>query len=408
MKHLHLLDRVIHPLPFARRDFWLLESSIWLHFLAYSLVSIFIPVIMYQAGYSIQQLVWYYFLYNVFDVPLNFVAAYFIRIFGSRTVIILGTIAAIGFVITLLGLQTAPVSTLVLCITAALAAIYDTLYWVAHLFLFMQSDTEEKHAGKNTGVLYGMRIAGGMVGPIVGAGVLTFFGPSALSWSLVVLFGASLIPLVLMQHSGMVHTPQLSFMQFFEHAKGRQAFVSKALYNLHDSIEHMLFPLLIFTLFGTLSSIAFIPAIASLAAIVVSVGFGSIARDRRSAVIIGGSLAIAIVWIARLLFPVPTFFYISILVAGIFAQMVLVPIDAEIFEYGHETHDQLSASTYRNVTDMLSNALLYGVLVLLMQVFSAGFAIAFLSLIALAIARSIFHWTALTSPLRPKGESSAT
>ena len=369
----------------ARSDFWLFELSIWFHALALSLVSIFVPILLYKTGFSISQIVLYYFLFNLIDVPFNFVAAALTRRVGARAVVMMGTLAAILFVTALLNIHSSGAQLGDLILMACFAALYDTLYWVAHLYLFVQSDTDGGNTGKNTGVFYAVRQTAATIGPMLGAAILLLFSESVLLFTVIALFLISLAPLALMRHPDDKPKKKLLLKEFFAHLHVRRTYLSKLFYNFHSEVEATLFPLFIFTIFGTIQSVALIPVLASAAVIITALSLGSIPRERRHTAIIGGAGIIALAWLGRILFPNPLFFYASVLLVGIFAHFVLVPVDSEIFEHARESGDPLSASLYRNVADMSANTVLYGVLLLSLQVFPASFAVALITLLALIL-----------------------
>ena len=385
LTHSHHAHHVRAYHRIARSDFWLFELSVWFHALALSLVSIFVPILLYKTGFSISEIVLYYFIFNAVDVPLNFAAAALTRRIGARVVTVLGTLAAILFVISLLHLHATGANLSSLMLMAFFAALYDTLYWVAHLYLFIQSDTDGNNAGKNTGVFYAVRQTAVTIGPMIGAATLLLFNENILLLAVIFLFLVSLAPLAVMDHPDDKPAVKLPSVDFFKHLHIRRTYLSKLLYNFHSEVESTLFPLFIFTIFGTISSVAIIPVIASVAAIITALSLGNIPRERRQAAVIGGAAIIALAWLGRILFPNPLFFYASILLIGVFAHFVLVPLDSEIFEYARESGDPLSASLWRNVTDMAANAILYAILLLALHILPASIAVALISLLALIL-----------------------
>ena len=135
---MHLIQ-VHHSLSLHRlldSPFRKFELSIWLHVFARSLISIFIPIFLLLAGYSIGEVMIYYFIYNVIDVPFNFIARWLTRKIGARMAIILGSVFMLLYFISLSFLNTH--SWAILIMIAFFAAMYDVLYWVAHLYFFVK------------------------------------------------------------------------------------------------------------------------------------------------------------------------------------------------------------------------------------------------------------------------------
>ena len=376
-------------------DFWLYEISMWLHTLARSLIAIFIPILMLKSGYGIGDVVLFYLVFNLVDVPMNLVARSFIRMFGARFVIAVATCVTIAFSWMLLNL-TEP-TMLILLGLAVLSALYDTLYWVAHFFLFIESGS--KGAAKSTGSMYAVRQAAVILGPAIGAAILIFSTQQILLYVTITGFLLSLIPLLSL--TGLPDKPRgriLSYKEFFAWPEGRRVYLSSAFYGVHDSVESHLFPIFIFVIFGTLESVAVIPVLVSLAAMFTAFMLGRIKPHMRTTAVALGALAIAAIWIVRLLSTDPTIYYASVLIVSICAYFVLVPLDSTILEYAKRMQDPLSASTYRNIAYMSTNIFIFGTLALLLNVFEPSFAIATASLLALGVihlipARFLFRKT---------------
>ncbi|KKQ35397.1 MAG: hypothetical protein US50_C0016G0027 [Candidatus Nomurabacteria bacterium GW2011_GWB1_37_5] len=146
-------------------DFWLYEFSVWLHTVARSLIAIFIPILLLQLGYSVTEALIFYGIYHLIDVPLNFLARRLVVAWGARTVIIIATLAIIGYFSVFYFLT--PNAWTILLILALLNAIYDSFYWVSHMYLFIESSGQSSQAGRKTGIMHSVRAFAGMLGPAI-------------------------------------------------------------------------------------------------------------------------------------------------------------------------------------------------------------------------------------------------
>ncbi len=362
-------------------NFWRYELAAWLHALSLSLVWVFVPILILQSGYTVSDVILYYLLFNIIDVPLNFAARNFIQRYGARWAVAISTFAVILFFLIFLRIDGA--SWPILFALAACGAFYDAFYWVAHVYLFMNSDKAVKHTGRNTGIFYAVRQSALMVGPMVGAGLLIFFNQS---WVLIAtIFGLalSLVPLLGLQNfPDMPEAKPLNWRAFFSPG-GKQPFVNAVLYAIHDSVESSLFPLFIFIMFGTLASVALVSVIVSLSAIVFALVSGYLKPRYRKLVMLIAALIVAVVWIGRLHDTHTVFLYISVLIVAVLAQLIQIPIDTDMFEHSRRMQDPLTGATYRNVAYMGINVLLYGTLFFLVHTFNVSFVIACVSLFIL-------------------------
>jgi hypothetical protein len=101
-----------------------------------SLISIFIPILLLNIGYSLEMVILYYLLYTFFDIPLNLLAKNLITRWGSKIVIIIATLFSISYFLILFFLSS---NNIVLFLLLALtAALYDTFYWIPLRYIFMQ------------------------------------------------------------------------------------------------------------------------------------------------------------------------------------------------------------------------------------------------------------------------------
>src|SRR5262249_1263455 len=153
----------------------------------------------------------------------------------------------------------------------------------------------------------------------------------------------------------------LSAHRFFSRG-GFRPFLSTALYAVHDTAENNIFPLFIYVTFGTLQSVASIPIVFSLAAMLFSFTLGRMHPKRSTVSIAAGSFLIAGMWIGRLFLGNGLFLYFSVFIVGLFSYFILVPTDSALFEHGRATGDPLTAAMYRNVIYMGVNVFLFGAL----------------------------------------------
>ena len=383
--HLHShgkLDRMIHS------DFWLFEFSVWLHVLARSFISIFVPILMFQIGYSIPAILAYYALYCAIDVPLNFFAKSLLQKIGARWVVALGTVCAVLFFLTfsLLTAHNWPL----LILLAALAALYDVFYWIGHLYLFVESNTtndQQGHTEENTGLLISIKRLARLIGPAVGAAILIFFDSTALIYTSILVFLASFIPLYYVDDFKDRPTsdePRLSFKEFFKNPKEKRDYGSLALNSLHAESENIIWPLFIFITLGSLESVALVPVIVSITSIIFSYTAGKLAHKHSDIMLSLGATTLGLLWIARLMIESTPLYFVSIFLVGLFSLLVAIPIDSSTFVRAQKT-DALSAVTYRNAISMGMKVPFYILLSLLVGIFHISFTIAAVAMFALVI-----------------------
>lgn len=377
-------------------DLWNFELSTWLHMIGWSVISIFIPILMLVAGYSLTAVLVYEAIFYLIDVPLNFVASYLTKTIGARAVVIIATVIVAAYFITFRFISFGGWG--ILIALALLAALYDTFYWVAHLYLFMESSGSKKEISRNNGIITGIRSFGGMLGPAIGAAILLFGNEFSLIAVSILFFVLSIIPLLWLRHIKDIPQQDVSIKEFFKEPPEKRDFLSWFLYSIHLGVEGVMWPLFIFTLFGTLKSIALIAVIMSVSKIILSLISGVVPSGRRNRIILLGILATLAVWIIRIVYPSTVFYYVSILIIGVLTVLIEVPLDSNIFERARMKNQTLASSTYRNAIIMLPQGILFLGLALLVGVFKVSFGIAIASLVVLLITNQlIVYFTSNTT-----------
>ncbi|MCK5021734.1 MAG: MFS transporter [Candidatus Pacebacteria bacterium] len=374
--HQNRLRRLIHS------DFWLFEVSVWLHTFARSMVTIFVPIFLLQIGYSISEVIVYYLIFNLIDVPLNFVARNFVKKIGARWVIILGSIASVAFFIGIYNLKSDAWPLLILI--AFLAAVYDTFYWVAHLYLFMKCSKNDDNVSGDTSKLSIIQQIASFLAPLLGALILIYLNRSFLIVVSILILIISIVPLFMIKDfKDKPIRKQKTFREFFHNWSITRDYVISAFRAISNTSERVIWPLFLYTLFKNIESVAVLPMIISLTAIMFTYFVGKTVMEKRESLMTVGATIVALVWILRLVIENNAFYYISVFLMGLFSILISLPLDSYIFEKG-EKLDTLSASTYRNTTHMSANVVFFGVLILLVNVFDISFVLASLSMIFVA------------------------
>lgn len=372
--HRHHLHRLA-----GHSNFRFFELAIWLHTFAQSLAWVFVPILLLQIGYSITDILIYSLVLNAVDVPLNFVAANLIYRLGARMVLIMGIAALIIFFafLNILIANNWPL----LILLAILVAVYDTLFWVSQYYIFIEINKEKGlDPGNTTGAIEAVRKIATIAGPIVGALLLILLGKSSLLFAGIFFNIAAILMLYKMRHLADVPTePRPSVRKFFSGLKEKKNYLSVAFWGIHGEVDAVLWPIFIFTLFGSIGSVAALPVIVSFTTAVFSFVAGKLTKKHSFTMIAVGSLAISLTWALRIVFEHNIFYYVTVFLIGFFSLLVSIPIDAEIVKSGLKK-GSLAASTYRNTVSMFARVPLYLILLLLLEVFKVSFGLAALSL----------------------------
>jgi len=339
-------------------DLHLFELSVWIQAFAQSLFSVFIPIILWRLGFTIQNILGFYFIFNLLDVPLNLVARHLIVRFGARTVLIISICANLVYLITLFNLSNSWTQILIL---AAALAIFDSFYWVSHIYIFVRSAHASEKMRHDVGTLNIVRDIGGLLAPALGALVLIVSSPRTLIFFSTILMFSSLIPLSRMRH--LVFKPEekvKSFREFFRQPVEKINYFLEALGAIHVEIEDVIWPFFVFLLFKSVQPVALIAVTISFAGLVVTYLTSKYSvRQNIYRLVSYGGLALAFLWTMRAISPnSTTVLYVTVFLIALTGILVDIPMDVAIFERSRHT-DMLSTATYRNLFRMGARALFY-------------------------------------------------
>jgi len=369
-------------------DFWLFELSIWMHVLARSMISIFIPIFLLMMGYSISHVILYLLIFNIFDFPLNFVAKWITQRIGARLVIMLGSFCYIAFFACLYYLTFGNWTLLI--VMALFAALYDTFYWVAHIYFFLNCEKKYRNVTKGVSILYIVKRVAGILAPIIGALILIFTSKEILIIISMVILALSVLPLFKMKHIKDKPTGKATnIKEFFKDGNVTKEYIIQGIYSFHSVAEGIIWPIFIFTLFKTVESVAIIPVIVSITVIIFIFFTGKIKKRDRTKVMALGAFLLAITWILRLVIDNSIFYYFSVFLIGLFSVLVSLPLDSNLFEKGSKK-DALATSAYRNFFSMWPRIILYGALYLLLEVFKISFLAAAIGMFVIMAMNFVF------------------
>ncbi|MFC1678119.1 MFS transporter [Patescibacteria group bacterium] len=383
--HRSKMYRVMHS------DFWLFEFSLWLHMFSRSMIAIFIPIFLLDAGYCLGEVMLFYLFFYIFDVPLNFVAKRLITKIGARNVIIWSLVCFMIFYFCLYSLGAG--NWFLLLLIAFLAACYDALYWVPHFFLFMRCSKNDDNVGRDTSITGIVIQVAGMLAPAFGAIILIIFSKKVLIVVSMFALFFSIYPLLKIKNlkdKPKMLERQLSFWQFFKKYHDIKDYLSLLLYSIPRTVEAIIFPIFVYILFSSIESVAALPIIVSITTLAFVYFVGGTAKKRRNYLIASGAVLMAIIWLLRIIITNEIFIYASVFLLGFFAVIVWLPLESNLYEKG-EKKDILSAATYINTAYMLPNIVLFAVLAMLTNVFEVSFFVTAICLIVLMLLNSVYR-----------------
>jgi MFS family permease len=385
MKLAHHMSHNLHH--YFKSDLSKVESFVFIHNIGRGLISIFLPIILYMEGFSVSQILFYLMCYGLIDVILNFVAREYIFKFGAKNAIIVGLVFEILFFIGLIFLQ---VSWYYLIGLAFLSAAYDTLFWVGHWLIFNEAISRSKEVGTKVGMFNIIKHFAGLITPLIGAMFLIFFNKNYLIMFSILLFLVSLIPLFKISVKHLKVEKKKNIFEMFKNKDSRESFILLSLLGVHYQVEDILLPLFVFLTFSSIENVGILPIILAAGSIFFNYYIGKfVDRHEKLRIIFFGALALCVVWVVRLFFPIIEIFFLSALFVGFFTTMIFIPVDSRLIKSSRSA-SFLDVSTQRNVAYMIFNFPLYLFLFLSVEIFKISFSVSAFAMFSLVLASQLY------------------
>jgi len=147
--------------------------SLALRSLAISLIGLFVPLYLHnELGYSLEQTLSFYIIFAVVLAIAAPVAAKLVSKYGARHVILFSLPLYIIFISLLFLLSQFNIN---LAFIAAIAGVSVAFYWMGMHLIFYHA-SHHRHRGEEVGKRDSVAIAATVIGPLIGGGIITYFG----------------------------------------------------------------------------------------------------------------------------------------------------------------------------------------------------------------------------------------
>jgi MFS family permease len=304
-----MVQKVIHTL-LRKRHFWRtvgfdelseLYASMLLRSLALSLIGLFVPIYLYQIGYSVRSILGFYALFFLVRIGIDLVVAHIVGRIGPKHSIAMSTLINIIFLTMLLTLKELAWP---LAFLAVVNSFGNSLFFISFHTDFSKIK-HTNHSGKEIGYMLILEKIGGIAGPLVGGMIATFADPKYTMILAITLFAASLVPLLLSKEPVKVHQ-HITFRGLALKRHTRH-FISYACHNAENTISILLWAFFIsLAVFssGIYAKIGAITALSTAVSIVAAhvigkkIDSGNVGKIFKGSVIANSMLHVARIFVA--------------------------------------------------------------------------------------------------------------
>lgn len=308
---------------FKNRELNELYVSISIRSFALSLIAIFVPIYLYQRGYSFTSIFLFFGLWGLTHALFSMPSAKISSKLGVKHSMLISMPFLIIFFFLLysLGNFNWPLPLL-----SIFLGISTSLFWISYHIDFAKF-SDRKNRGKQIGLSRIMMFLFSILGPIAGAVILTLVGFKLLFIIVSILLFASVIPLFMSKE---IHEPfSFSLKGFFRGQKIKDV-LSFLGHGIENKIGLVVWPLFIFIfilgekyiLLGLVSSLAL--SVALISNFVV----GRFSDISRKAMLKFGSVFNALVWVAKSFIVTPFQLFVAEAFYGASQTAMHIPFDA--------------------------------------------------------------------------------
>lgn len=336
-----------------------LYLSISIRAFALSLIGIFVPIYLYQMGYTLVSIFTFYLFWSLFHVILTIPATKVSARIGLKHSMLVSIPFLIVFFMLLYTLET---SRWPLQLLSFFISVNTVLFWMSYHTDFARF-SDKKNRGREIAFSKVVAIVFGALGPVVGAFVLTFMSFKILFIVVCILLGLSIVPLFFTED---VHEPsEVSLKDFFKGQKRENvlAFVSNG---IESRLGMAIWPLFIFLFIfnGKYLSLGLVSSFAMAVSLFSNFFIARMANARPRTTLKFGSALNAVVWAAKsfVVTPVQVFFVDALY--GVSQTAIHIPFDTLTYDKARKNRHIIRLIAQREIYYHLGAILLFIVLIL--------------------------------------------
>lgn len=148
-----------------------LYISVGIRSFAISLVAIYIPIYLFQIGYSIKDVLYYFFYDYGFSIPLSIMSGFYASKYGPKKTMALSYFFAILSFFMLITLDKYSWDLSFIAFVSALALC---LFWGSYNLEFSKAK-DKKEDGEEVGVMIALVKFGGLTAPLIGGAIASYY-----------------------------------------------------------------------------------------------------------------------------------------------------------------------------------------------------------------------------------------
>lgn len=277
-----------------------LYVSMTLKTLALSMISIFVPIYLYDLGVDLYGISVYFFLYFLMRIPTNIATGVLVARYGPKHILSYGyavTLIYLGMLVTM------PQYGWSLWSLALVAAVGNSFFFVAYHVDFSKIK-ETRKEGEELSHMYLLVRVAGAIGPLLGGLLATVFGADVAMMVAIVVMFLAVIPLM-MTSEPVTKSAKIPNFSSFNLKKEKRNIIAYGAIGISRQVALSIWPLYIalfvFTenIYGLVGLVTSVSVVAS---IVAAKMFGNLIDDSKGGILLNlGAIFVTIVHAVRTL-----------------------------------------------------------------------------------------------------------
>ena len=266
--------------------------------IALALISLFVPIYFYQLGFSIGKIILFFFLVSLYFFVLTLFTPKIIAKFGIRHSILFSTLPVIMYYLGLNYIQTYSMLFFVLPFFIALSS---SLFWIAYDIYFLKYSKKQVR-GRQVSLTYVIEILTSVLGPLIGALLITKLGYGPTYTIGAGLAFISIFPLILSKEfKRKINFSYNDLFKFLLNKKNRNFNLSFIGYSIESQIDLLLWPIFIFIILNGVLEVGSIMSITTFVSLIIILTMGKLTDiENKINLIKIGAILNSIAWFLRI------------------------------------------------------------------------------------------------------------
>lgn len=294
--------------------------------LGFSLIGIFVPVFILSRGFSLEDIIYYFIVHNIFLLASMIFGIMISKKTGLQVMLVARLPFLFLYFLALLTWETFGFSYFLIAI---LSGIQAALFWTPLNIIFIR-ESRPRHMGKFVSKLQAYPQIAGILGPLIGAGLIKFFGFQILFGIAFLVIIFSVLPIL------KVDIKKVRFdldwkksVKLFR--KYKKWMIAELFDNFGGETEGIIWPVFIFLTSASVISVGFIGALIPVGSVIFALLVGKwVDKGDYKFYMKMGALSLLIVWLIRFIADSTMVYYATTVVAGFCLSLLIIPFSSKM------------------------------------------------------------------------------